>query len=245
MAGQFLTLALFLMLLSFFIVLNAISSYQDLKAKPVMNSLSLAFSTSYQQDMEDSPATQSSSTSEMLNSGDTLEQIQRLFEAHIVGAEISEDRFGKIMHVRLPLRAFDKAMAQVKEEGLQSSGHFGQRKDGDFLAPSLVSLLVSAYKGVPYRMEMLLNTPEPAGDIEKGDPPYYQELLTRVSGYAQTLEDVGLPVKLLNIGFIKGDPDYIDVYFKRYEPFTLPAEELKSALPQEDQSPEGGATHEQ
>ena len=44
MANQFLSLSLFIMLLSFFIILNSLSSYEDVKSKPVLNSISMAFS---------------------------------------------------------------------------------------------------------------------------------------------------------------------------------------------------------
>ena len=46
MANQFLSLSLFLMLLSFFIVLNSMSDFEKQTAVPaVLNSLSLAFSS--------------------------------------------------------------------------------------------------------------------------------------------------------------------------------------------------------
>ena len=53
--GQLLAMSLFIMLLAFFIVLNAISNYENSKVKPVLQSIELTFASKITEEGNDKP----------------------------------------------------------------------------------------------------------------------------------------------------------------------------------------------
>ena len=74
MANQFLGLSLFIMLLSFFIILNAISSFEITKTQPILNSLSMTFA-SKQTDQQIIPGKVVSQSSQKME-GSALDKIE-------------------------------------------------------------------------------------------------------------------------------------------------------------------------
>lgn len=215
MANQFLSLSLFLMLLSFFIVMNAVSEYEDTKSQPVLNSLSIAFS----KDPVKPVANSSFEVNQILekkNSGDTLDALEGIFNAHIAGFDVKKNWRGTTMHVRVPLGRFENS---IDFPGASYSDvTIGMR--GSFL-PTLVTLLRSEDHGKPYRMDMLLNVPKEPTQYFKDSPNDYMYALGAVSDLAIRLERAGLPENMLSVGLVEGDPSYIDLYFYRYEAFDL------------------------
>ncbi len=214
MANQFLSLALFLMLLSFFIVMNAVSSFERDKTSPVMDSLALAFSNRViERKMApfDDPSARSS-----VDMGDTLEELEGLFNAHIAGFEASRNRLGTVMHVRTSVGQFENAIDMVdvdyNNDAIGTKGSFAQ---------TLVTLMRSKERGKSYRMDMLLNIPKEPASFENEQPEEFVASLKRVSSFATSLEAVGMPKKMLSVGLIKGDDGFIDLYFYRYKPFNI------------------------
>ncbi len=220
MANQFLSLALFLMLLSFFIVMNAVSGFEDNKAKPVMNSLALAFSNQItEQEKAPSPET---TPLDVIREGDTLESLEGLFNAHIAGFQSTRNRLGTVMHTRASVGQFENAIDMLEVEYTDTP--IGTR--GSFVQ-TMVTLLRSAEKGKPYRVDMILNTPENPADFQKKSPSEFSGSLKRVSGFAETLERAGLPAKMVSAGLAQGESGFIDLYFYPYKPFNL-ASKIKS-----------------
>ena len=74
-------------------------------------------------------------------------------------------------------------------------------------------------RGIPYRMDMLLSIPQDPADMTKSDPEGFQKKLETVTGFAQKLEEMGIPKTLLSSGLQRGENGFIDIYFVRYEPF--------------------------
>ncbi len=213
MANQFLSLALFLMLLSFFIVMNAISSFETSKSAPVINSLALAFSNRVL-DREISPITPSADMS--INDGDTLEVLEGLFNAHLASFQATTNRFGTVMRIKTPVGQFEKSI------NISSSGYnittLGAK--GSFIQ-NMISLLRSEKKAMPYRVDMVLNIPEELADFQKNYPNEFISNLKLVSSFAGILENAGLPKKMISIGLSKGDEGFIELYFYRYKPFNM------------------------
>ncbi|MGH1375729.1 MAG: hypothetical protein ACRBCK_05195 [Alphaproteobacteria bacterium] len=222
MANQFLSLSLFLMLLSFFIVLNAISSFEEVKSQPVLNSLSLAFSQEAVKEDLQSPS-QEVNPRAVENEGDTLDKIEGLFQGHIAGFDATKNRLGTVMHVRVPIIEFESAI-DVSELDFLSSDQQGR---GSF-AQTIVTVLRSGQNNNPYRIDMLLNIPQDPATQMQRNPGEFRAELKRVSGYANILQENGLPKKTITIGLTQGDSGYIDLYFRRYEPFDLSAK-IKAA----------------
>lgn len=204
MANQFLALSMFVMLLSFFIILNAMSNFEVMKLHEVRNSLSVAFSN---QDLpQDLSANVKEDPAQAYRDGDTLDKLKGLFEAQITGVEAKKNRLGTTMHLRLPLDRFDKQLSSA-------GGGFGGA-----LAPTLASLL-SAEDDIPYSMDMLINLADNPATLQNDAPETVQQNIRRVSGYAQMIEQAGLPKKYLSAGLGEGPAGTIDLYFKRYQPF--------------------------
>ena len=216
MANQFLSLSLFVMLLSFFIILNAVSNFEEVKSRPVLNSIALTFANKEVEpqllpNVEESP-TQS------VNEGDTLDRIDGLFNAHIVGTQTSRNRLGTVMHVRMPLSEFEKAVS-VASSGIPSNIWATNNADAPFL-PTLVSLLQTQQNGPTYRMDMVLNTAELPSVMAKDEPQDLTRNVEKAAFLSEKLEEAGVPIKRMSAALIQGDEGMIDIYFRSYEPFT-------------------------
>lgn len=215
MANQFLSLSLFLMLLSFFIVMNAISSFEENKAQPVLNSLTRAFATTNVELQKPSPAPVESIT-KAAQKGDTLEAIEGVFSAHIAGFEPKRNRLGTVMHVKLPIARFENALRVEDYENYRTSPGVA----GAF-AQTLVTLVRADQGGQKYRIDMILNTETDPAVNSVNNPQALKDDLTRAGAIATRLEQIGLPKKMISIGLKQGKTGMLDVFIRRYEPFVL------------------------
>lgn len=207
MVNQFLGLSLFIMLLSFFIILNALSNFEEHISHKVMDSISVAFSD--REVIEETEANVTEDLQASFRDGDTLDKLQKLFQAQISGAEVKKNRMGTLMHIRLPAEEFER---QILRAGGNSPGF------GVDLGATLVSLLTSS-DDVQYRMEILLNLPVTPAKFQNDSPKEALLRMKRVALYAQALEDAGLPKQFVTPGVTKGTEKFIDLYFRRYQPF--------------------------
>ncbi|MCB1591083.1 MAG: hypothetical protein KDI90_01400 [Alphaproteobacteria bacterium] len=216
MANQYLSLSLFLMLLSFFIIMNGNSGFDDTKARPVMQSLSLAFSNTT---TEQGQAPLDEIVPETHHGeGETLERIESLFSAHIPGVQAKRNRLGNMMRIRMPVRSFETGIdfSGLSSENENKQGSEGER--GKFL-PMLVALLQSQSSGVPYRMDMLLDVPDDPVSLIERSPAFLSEKTALVSSFANSLQSAGIPGPLLGTGLQKGENGFIDIFFRRDEPY--------------------------
>lgn len=208
MANQFLALSLFVMLLSFFLILNSMSNFDDTKSRPILNSLSVSFSNEKvepdnQPNIEEDPA-------DSFKEGSTLDRVEALFRSQITGVEAEKNRLGTLMHIRLSVDKFEKGIAMPDADGQVTGGGF---------MPTLVSLLQSEENGVPHRMEMILNIEANPAAAQNETPQLVDEKAKQVSGFAEKLAGAGLPEKMIAAGLGQGPDQTIDLYFRRYEPF--------------------------
>lgn len=213
MVNQFLALSLFVMLLSFFIILNSMSTFEITKAKPILKSLSLAFSEeALDPELEANIADREE---EDFREGNTLDKLGGLFNARIKGVEVSKNRLGTMMRVRMPVSEFTQkvVVAQAGEASLNRESP---------LLPTLISLLqVDEALNVPYRMDVVLNLNDNPANVQNENAELMLSNLKSVASYAQVIENGGLPKKMLSAGLGSGPAQTIDLYFRRYEPFDL------------------------
>lgn len=204
MANQYLTLALFLMMLSFFIVLNGMSSYDNKKKDLVVSSVKDAFSLEIKEpeiaSLIDVNAVQS------LHTGDSLERMRGLFGTHISNFRASKNRMGTVMKVTLPYDEFKTAIQKSVAVSPDTLGPDGDEQ-GSFL-PTMISLVRSEKSGVPYRMDIVLNAPQ-----------HVAEDVNKVSLLTDMLEKAGLPEHLISAGLGEGPAEMVDLYFRRYEAY--------------------------
>ena len=232
MANQFLSLSMFLMLLSFFIVLNSMSTFEKEVAVPaVLNSLSMAFSKQENKLIKEyiniGPATRPSPHESGSGDGDTLETIEGLFNAHLAGFKMKRNRLGTVMHVSLPIDEFEKAIKTSNLEAPQG----GDTSPLSF-SQTMITLLRSAEKENPYRIDMVYNLENDPMILLRGAPDTFKYELIRVSALAGHLERKGMPKKMVSVGLTKGKPDIIDLYFYRYKPLAV-SDEIKKMQEEE------------
>lgn len=208
MANQFLALSLFLMLLSFFIVMNAISTFDETKVTPRMNSVSLAFSMTPPKENQAPSSVESSRAS--AGTGDTFEELDGLFDAHISGFQVAKNRLGTQMYVKVPVSEFENVIQYSKSQN-----------EGGVVAflPTFISMLRADKNGAPYRMDLFLNIPEDVQQYKLNNLDGLNAAVKKVSDYTQSLEDRGLPKHLLSAGLKKGDPAFIELVFMKHEPY--------------------------
>ena len=215
MSSQYMTLALFLMLLSFFIILNGTSGFDETKKRPVLNSVSLAFSNKTQEQGR-APLVNFFEES-LINEGDTLVRIESLFTSHISHVDAEKNTIGNVMRLRLPVGAFERGIdTSVIDEETGEYNVSGER--GKFL-PTLVSLMNSKDIGLPYRMDMIVNTYRDPATMYEQQPNQLNEKLKLAASLTSSLERAGMPKELLSTGLGEGENGYITLYFRPYQPY--------------------------
>lgn len=205
-----LNLSLFLMLLAFFIVLNGISSFDEMRYKPIVESLITTFAVS--PDRGDLAPSVTPDPARSINEGSAVERIEALFNAQITGFDATSSIRGGIMHVEVPLEEFDRAMRMPGQIDLTKA----ERVTGlqTFFVPTLVSLLREAEKGRPYRLDILMQTADSPALLYNSDPLVLRERMNVAGDYALLLQQQGLPASLLGIGVREGDPENVALFFQ-------------------------------
>lgn len=222
------TLSLFIMLLAFFIVLNAISSYEEDRTFPVVESLQLTFAINpIKPDIEPAivPDTQQS-----FRDGETIERIDALFNAQITSFDAVRNETYGMMEVTLPIDVFAAAVMAIGQEDMMTASPDAVVKGKKFFLPTLVSILKSDQQGVPYRMDVMLHINDNPALIQNREPQALEQVLDRGAQLTAQLEKAGLPQKLLSIGIGKGDPGKVRILFRPHEPFT-PVDPKKGETP--------------
>ena len=215
--GQMMNLSLFIMLLAFFIVLNSLSSYEEEKMSKVRKSLDVAFSTDAQ--MEDVAPSLKDDVMRSINEGDTFERLEALFTAQIPSFEVTKSRSRGIMMVQVPYEEFSKAVFALEQVDMtRRPNRFETRKN--FFLPTLVSLVQANINGAPTRVEIYLHVDENPARMQNQNPQKMRDAINEVGVFSKALQERGLPEKLLNIGLTKGDPDFVNLVFRKYIPFS-------------------------
>lgn len=225
MVNQFLALSLFIMLLAFFIVLSSMSQYDIAKAKPVLNSLILAFSTQDSQEQLEPNTVEDIQQS--MREGDALDRIDALFQSELSSFNASKNRLGTQMKVRLKLDDFEKILLSPFE-GIPDENRTP-------FAQTLVSMMEPG-GGQPYAIRMTLLVPGDPGELINENKDLAGNAVKTVSGFARILEAAGLPAMLMGAGLAEGPDGYIDLLFERYQPQNI----IKAMSAAEPEAPPAG-----
>ena len=219
MANQYLSLGLFIMLLSFFLMLNSLSTFEEQKTSSVINSLSEAFLG--QAPQEQSFATQSATDpGDFFRQGSALDQINALFSSTIPDVIMQKNRFSTVMYLRVRQSVFD---AVILSDLKQKPENFTPKVGVDFeqrFAGVLAGLMDTGLTP-PCQMDILLHVPQSPGELFKSDRSKVENLIASVGQYADILEKEGLDPKLLSAGLAKGEEGYVTLIFRRYTPMRL------------------------
>ena len=214
MANQFLGLSLFVMLLSFFIILNAVSNFEETKSQPVLNSLALTFSN--KEAIDPTPPGPALVKTMAMQEGSTLDKIESLFKSQITSAKTKQNRLGTIMYIDVPFQEFEKAILKsLTIPAADAAPDFEENMD---VLPMLVSLLETG-REVTYKMDMLLNISQSPPVLIGQNPERFNALNKSLSGVALKLEESGLPKYQVTAGLKQGEEGIVELIFRRYQPF--------------------------
>lgn len=203
------------MLLSFFIILNSLSDFNEEKATKIQYSLTIAFAS--HEDLEygldpslvDSPA-------QSFKEGDALENIEALFTAQITGVKVQKNRFGNRMKITLPAEELERVlMGSDNNKSSRPKAVVRDDMNGAF-GSTLVSFL-DIQTAIPYQMDMILHVSDKQSD-EGSMTQEEKTQIHKVASYSDYLEKLGVPGRIITAGISSGEQGMVDLYFKRYEP---------------------------
>lgn len=181
-----LLLSLKLILLAFFILLNAISDFEEARAKQAINSVNQAFSG--QLEPIHAPALLNGSPGLLSEAESLANDVGSLFESIIPAIRSTRTDRARIVHIDLP----SSALFKIGDDNLRPERTEMVRRFAKTLLRHNVHELV-------YKLEFLHGVPAggAAGALR------VQEV-RRASGVASLLVDEGLPPDLLSIGVLPG-----------------------------------------
>ena len=214
-APQMMNLALFIMLLAFFIVLNSLSSFDEELAKPVVESLGTTFSTELR--LEETKTSLKDDPAQALHQGDTIERLDALFQAQISGYEATKSKSRGTMTVNVSLADFSKAVMSLNQEDLSVTR--SAPKDAPFFLPTLVSILKSDEQGRTYRMDMVYHIKGNPPEVENENPKEIVSVMQRAGQLTRRLESAGMSQRLLSFSLEEGDPEQVSLVFSPHYPF--------------------------
>ena len=221
MANQFLGLGLFIMLLSFFIVLNSMSSFESEKAESVIKSINKSFWAQAPAEKESFSQT-ISATGESFRSGDALDEVKSLFQSTIPGSKTKKNRLGTQLTVQVPRPEFESALKGITPVPEELSG-FSSRQSDTFTQrfPAMLAGILDTKVSISYTMDILFNMEEDPSIAQKQAPEQTRLAVKKSASYAALLEKEGLDPKLITSGLSKGPAQTITLVFKRYQPIKL------------------------
>ena len=214
MSQQYLTLGLFVVLLSFFMVLNSISSFEDEKTRSVIDSLSVALVPQYAP-VDRAKSVHLSQEGVGRGQGDVLDQIEGVFRSIIPDIYAQKNRFGDLLRVELSVEEFE---AVLKQQGR------GQEQERFSL---MLSALMSLPDQRPYQMDVLYHLDESPSRYSAEDPDAMDSHIRRISGYMKTLQEAGVSPSFMSVGFVKGGEGTVSLVFRPFVPLRLEASSLE------------------
>jgi hypothetical protein len=218
MGQHLLGLSLFIMLLAFFIVLNAISSFEQTKVRPVMESLGETFAAKISQEGNDQPSPVADST-QSNGEGDTLDRLEALFRAQIPSVDAVVSKSRGVMYVRVPYSDFEAAITAIGQTQAPSTPGMPAGFAKSFFLPTLVSLLQTDRTGLTLRMDALVNMKDNPAAVQAREPQRMAQTMAQLGRLADKLERSGLPAKQQSIGVQQGPDGTVDLLFQPYVPF--------------------------
>ena len=189
-------LALYLLVLAFFIVLVTISSVEDVKSKAVMDSLTSTFTSLLP------PTTDltvfASRDGDLLAGEAFQEELASLFATTIQVAKVEIVQPGRLMRVSLPADSlFMEESTKIRDAQIP-------------LLDRVVASLSSASPGLRHDMEFLVGSPTD----KQGDLPTGETLeMARAGAFARVMLARGVPPHSVSVGLRPGRADEIVMRF--------------------------------
>jgi len=189
-------LSLFLLILAFFILLVAISTFEKVKSEAVMDSLSSTFTKVLQTDRD--PTERSANDGSILAGHQFQDQVTDLFATTLQVAKVTVVQPGRLMRVSVPTASMFAPGEEEVRSGIIP------------LLDRIVASLSGRPPGLHFEMEFVMGV-----DLtDKGELPITKTLgLSRVSGVAQAMAERGVPPDAISIGLQARDPSTVVISF--------------------------------
>jgi hypothetical protein len=185
--GPILFLSLFLLLLAFFILLNAISVRDDVRTRAVIDSLVLTFQPP--KDVGTSKSEFTSALDDTPNADDLMRSIRQAWEGSTPLAEVRQLSSGRVMLVTAPLREYFTG----RETAIR-----GDRRD---LILQVAKTLAAKGDGLVSELQFVLDPDGVKGEDGAVDSGVQ---LGRISIFARELVANGAPPDTITVGFRRG-----------------------------------------
>ena len=195
-------LSLNLLLLGFFILLNALSQYEEQRARMVLESVNKAFNGRV--DVPESHAPFAAGLGPLERTKAMIRQVGRLFRSLIpaVRSEVSAD--GARLQLELPA----ETLFQPAGVPLQPGRHLLLRR----LAAALAG---EDGAGLDYEVELLHGVPDDALAALSAAPSEALEI-QRMGALARLLVRLGVPADKLSVGLLPGQPGKVQLVVEAY-----------------------------
>lgn len=200
-ATVLLTLALFIILLSFFIVLNSFSTFEKQKASSVLQSVELAFTSRIFKE-DKAPSTKPDQL-RLIGEGYSLKKLQGLFRASFETIDnMKVDTEKGLFYAEIPF----------KDLGTRVQALNDTEEDGQ-IRPGLMRTLIEMTNNeeLNTRLDILVLTSDNIMSAYNSSNDNMREQRERLSGIAAFLERAGMPASSITIGFDKGRKDYVRI----------------------------------
>ncbi|MBL4589156.1 MAG: flagellar motor protein MotB [Alphaproteobacteria bacterium] len=182
------TLALFIILLSFFIVLNSISTFEEEKIKPVMESIGATFANRVVRN-ELAPSV-TPDPAQAIGEGTVYDHLEELFQSQFkqISNPQRDDERG-LFYTTLPYKALKNALLDIRPHHLSRID-----KSGEFLS-LLKSLILSNNHN--FRLDIVLETPDDLFALTQEEQTIVAQ---KVAFLGERLAQVGFPPERISIG---------------------------------------------
>lgn len=189
-------LALYLLVLAFFILLVSISTVEESKSQAAMDSLSAAFTTILPPSLQLTAV--SESEGEILAGQQFQQEVTQIFSTTIQVTKVDVIQPGRLMRVELNSDVlFETGKAEIRESNQP-------------LLDRIVASLSVRPPGFRYDMEFIIGTPYTTG---KSLPIGETLEMARAGVFVREMLERGAPPDSVSVGIERGDPKDISIWF--------------------------------
>ena len=208
LGSQMPRLALFVIMLAFFIMLNSVSLIKEEKAKPLMDSIEEAFASKITANENWQPSTAPAPDMGVYE-GRVLDRMEGLFQGHIAGIQTQKDDNRGVLLMRMSYADLSAAVTNIGDKAAQNKKFM----------ETLSSMLRASASGQLYRMDILLQVDDNPAILQDDQPQKMKVLMHDLGALAQQLEKAGLPQRLLSVGLEKGQSGSVELLFRPHEAY--------------------------
>lgn len=206
---QYMSLSLMILLLAFFIVLNAISSFQADKISPRLDSIDRTFATKAKGG-ESFPARVAAPASKE-GSGEVFDLIEETLKSQGIPFEAQRLSGNSALFVRLPEERFMYLTGTATNDR--------QKNEKSVFLGKLVMLTMPASASVPrHHMRVMIATGDSPARLAKDDATRFADRVALADRIAGRLAFNGLDPASLSIGLAPGKTGFVDIYFETKAP---------------------------